>query len=67
MDPNVEYHYNILKEVNLQIYHSKNKKTDKLNKILSNYKITIKNLTPLNNIDKNYKVPLSSQITILKQ
>jgi DNA polymerase III delta prime subunit len=36
-------------------YQIKNKKTDKLNKILSNYKITIKNLTPLNNIDKNYK------------
>ena len=36
-------------------YQIKNKKTDKLNKILSNYKVTIKNLTPLNNIDKNYK------------
>ena len=33
-----------------------NKKTDKLNKILNNYnKITIKNLTSINNIDKTFR------------
>ena len=37
-------------------YQIKNKKTDKLNKILTNYnKITIKNLTSINNIDKTYR------------
>jgi len=32
----------------------KNKKSDKLNKILVNYKITVKNITSINNIDKTY-------------
>jgi hypothetical protein len=32
----------------------KNKKSDKLNKILANYKITVKNITSINNIDKTY-------------
>jgi len=36
-------------------YQLKNKKTDKLNKILSNYNITIKNITSINNIDKTYR------------
>jgi DNA polymerase III delta prime subunit len=33
----------------------KNKKTDKLNKILNDYKINIKNITSINNIDKTFK------------
>jgi len=33
----------------------KNKKTDKLNKILATYNINIKNITSINNIDKTYK------------
>jgi hypothetical protein len=32
----------------------KNKKSDKLNKILVDYKITVKNITSINNIDKTY-------------
>jgi hypothetical protein len=36
-------------------YQIKNKKTDKLNKILTTYKITIKNITSINNIDKTYR------------
>jgi len=36
-------------------YQLRNKKSDKLNKILTNYKITIKNLTSINNIDKTYR------------
>jgi DNA polymerase III delta prime subunit len=32
----------------------KNKKSDKLNKILADYKITVKNITSINNIDKTY-------------
>jgi len=39
-------------------YQIKNKKTDKLNKILVNYKITIKNITSINNIDKTFKEPV---------
>jgi LysM repeat protein len=33
----------------------KNKKTDKLNKVLAEYNINIKNITSINNIDKTYK------------
>ena len=33
----------------------KNKKIDKLNKILAEYNINIKNITSINNIDKTYK------------
>jgi DNA polymerase III delta prime subunit len=36
-------------------YQIKNKKTDKLNKLLTTYKITIKNITSINNIDKTYR------------
>jgi LysM repeat protein len=36
-------------------YQIKNKKNDKLNKILNNYKITIKNITSINNIDKTFR------------
>ena len=36
-------------------YQIKNKKTDKLNKILADYKISIKNITSINNIDKTYR------------
>jgi len=36
-------------------YQLKNKKTDKLNKLLASYKITIKNITSINNIDKTFK------------
>jgi hypothetical protein len=35
-------------------YLIKTKKTDKLNKILINYKINIKNISSINNIDKTY-------------
>jgi DNA polymerase III delta prime subunit len=35
-------------------YLIKTKKTDKLNKILVNYKINIKNISSINNIDKTY-------------
>ena len=48
--------YDILYLHKIYKYQIKNKKTDKLNKILANYnKINIKNLTSINNIDKTYR------------
>jgi LysM repeat protein len=38
-------------------YLVKTKKTDKLNKILVDYKITIKNISSINNIDKTFIEP----------
>ena len=47
--------YDILYLHKIYKYQIKNKKTDKLNKILTNYKITLKNITSINNIDKTYR------------
>ena len=47
--------YDILYLHKIYKYQIKNKKTDKLNKILANYKITLKNITSINNIDKTYR------------